>query len=217
MKILGVSDIHGATSALAAIGSYGLAEQVDLVLIAGDICVNRRYCGFIELLPVLADQLQCPIILTPGNHDYFSPNRFPYKHIVTGTDVVTLIEQQCQFQDVNIYGSPYTQRTPVNANWEWNWSKDYLDWDIPVDTNILLTHCPPYGYGDLTLTNQRVGSETLTQQLDRLPKLRAHLYGHIHEEYGYRYRYGQNCLLANVSCCDTHCNLQPNGIVIFTL
>lgn len=56
---------------------------------------------------------------------------------------------------------------------------------IPGDTDILMTHTPPFGYGDMTWRGQRAGCELLTHKLREIaPAL--HLCGHIHEGHGFR-------------------------------
>jgi len=54
-----------------------------------------------------------------------------------------------------------------------------------VDTEILITHGPPYGVLDLTRRGKRAGCESLLERLDKLDELRLHVFGHIHEAAGY--------------------------------
>jgi Icc-related predicted phosphoesterase len=72
---------------------------------------------------------------------------------------------------------------------------------IPDDTDILVTHGPPFGHGDLVINGNRGGSETLLRRLEELPQLRLHVYGHIHEGGGSRSRVG-TAEVANVSYVD---------------
>ena len=54
--------------------------------------------------------------------------------------------------------------------------------DIPLDTDVLVTHRPPYGildYADQT----NYGSATLLRRVYEI-KPRLHLFGHIHQQYG---------------------------------
>jgi Icc-related predicted phosphoesterase len=54
---------------------------------------------------------------------------------------------------------------------------------IPEDTDILITHGPPLGFGDRVDSGERVGCEDLLRRVRQLrPKL--HLFGHIHEDGG---------------------------------
>ena len=53
---------------------------------------------------------------------------------------------------------------------------------IPIDTDILITHIPPYGILDLD-EGINYGSEKLLEKLTTL-NLKAHLFGHIHSNHG---------------------------------
>lgn len=67
---------------------------------------------------------------------------------------------------------------------------------IPQDTDILLTHGPPHGIGNLDriTTGQSVGCEELTSKLRRGElRPRLHCFGHIHgEQYLDALRVGQD-------------------------
>ena len=61
-------------------------------------------------------------------------------------------------------------------------------WDkIPDDTDILITHTPPVGYGDLCCTGVRAGCVELLNTVRLRVRPKYHIYGHIHEGYGVRY------------------------------
>lgn len=50
---------------------------------------------------------------------------------------------------------------------------------IPENTNILVTHGPPYGILDLNMQKQHTGCKDLLNQVLKIkPKL--HIFGHIH-------------------------------------
>ena len=53
---------------------------------------------------------------------------------------------------------------------------------IPGDTNVLITHCPPYGILDLD-DDRNWGSEELLTAGSKLSP-QAHLFGHIHKGHG---------------------------------
>lgn len=63
--------------------------------------------------------------------------------------------------------------TEIRAKWE----------QIPIDTDVLITHGPPYGFGDRITRGEHVGCLDL---LDAVVKIqpRLHIFGHIHEGYG---------------------------------
>ena len=89
---------------------------------------------------------------------------------------------------IKFYGSPVT---PEFFNWAWNvkrGSNIAKFWAaIPNDTNVLITHGPPYGTLDLvqdTVANfgrdLHQGCEDLAKRVRQLPDLKAHVFGHLH-------------------------------------
>ena len=73
---------------------------------------------------------------------------------------------------------------------------------IPDQVQVLLTHGPPLGHGDVTSSGLRVGCEDLMYTTkSRLSNLRVHLFGHIHEGYGVT-RDFNGVVYANASTCN---------------
>jgi Icc-related predicted phosphoesterase len=96
-----------------------------------------------------------------------------------------LQDEACEVEGLKFYGSPHQPRF---FNWAFN--KDRGEdikryWDkIPTDTDVLITHGPPYGYCDEAYREgfgitEHVGCKDLLDATLRIaPKL--HLFGHIH-------------------------------------
>ena len=89
--------------------------------------------------------------------------------------------------DLKIWGSPISP----SFGYGWAFNKDRGHdinevWNgIPIDTDIVITHSPIYGYNDVTQnTYQNVGCEDLYHRLHEV-KPHLHFAGHIHEGYGY--------------------------------
>ncbi|KAJ8552519.1 hypothetical protein ON010_g10027 [Phytophthora cinnamomi] len=55
---------------------------------------------------------------------------------------------------------------------------------VPADVDVLVTHGPPHGILDTTVTGLHVGSETLLKESMSRIRPSFHLFGHIHEAYG---------------------------------
>jgi Icc-related predicted phosphoesterase len=55
---------------------------------------------------------------------------------------------------------------------------------VPRDTEILLTHTPPYGILDRASRGTHAGCQTLSATLEELGQCRMHVFGHIHEAHG---------------------------------
>lgn len=85
---------------------------------------------------------------------------------------------------------------------------------IPDDTNVLITHGPPYGILDLTgyRGGGHVGCEELYRKTRGLSSLIVHQFGHIHEGAGYE-KVGDT-LFVNASSCTQHYNPTNKVIVV---
>lgn len=82
----------------------------------------------------------------------------------------------------------YSAITPFFHNWAYNrfrgpdirkhWSK------IPENTDILITHGPPYGILDVVSDGSRQGCQDLLDRVKELKNLKGHFFGHLHENSG---------------------------------
>jgi Icc-related predicted phosphoesterase len=89
---------------------------------------------------------------------------------------------------IKIWGSPVTPS--FGYGWAFNKDRGYdinEVWNtIPMDTDIVITYGPIYGYCDRTdRGGLNVGCEQLYHRLNEVQP-RLHFSGHIHEAYGYR-------------------------------
>jgi len=128
-------------------------------------------------------------IFIAGNHDRWMENApDEAEGILTGYKTIDYLkDSKIIINDINIYGSPYQ---PEFYNWAFNLPRNGVElqekWsNIPNDTDILITHGPPWGYCDVTpYGNLNVGCEMLRVRVDEL-KPKIHIFGHIHSGYGY--------------------------------
>ena len=115
-------------------------------------------------------------------------------------DVHYLQDRGVLIDGVRVWGSPWQPRF---FDWAFNLDRGPLlaeKWAlIPGDTDILVTHGPPFGTLDLTPRGDRVGCEALAARLNDL-RVRLHVFGHIHHGYGVVER-GQR-ISVNASICD---------------
>ena len=88
---------------------------------------------------------------------------------------------------LTIHGTPWT---PTFYDWAFMRDDDELaetGWGAdPEGADIVLTHGPPLGHGDLVVNGKHAGSATLARRIEALPGLRLHIFGHIHEAGGSR-------------------------------
>jgi Icc-related predicted phosphoesterase len=130
-------------------------------------------------------------VFIAGNHDrYFENKPSEIKTILSKYPYLTYLQDQSHIIDgVKIYGSPWQ---PTFYNWAFNLPRNGVElqenWsNIPNDTEILITHGPPWGYLDVTpYGNLNVGCELLRVRVDEL-KPKIHVFGHVHSGYGYYY------------------------------
>jgi hypothetical protein len=93
-----------------------------------------------------------------------------------------------KLEGINIWGSPVSP----SFGYGWGFNKDRGHdinevWStIPMDTDIVITHSPIYGYNDRAQnTNENVGCSDLYHRLHEV-KPHLHFAGHIHEGHGYK-------------------------------
>jgi predicted phosphodiesterase len=89
-------------------------------------------------------------------------------------------------QTIKVYGSPYQ---PEFCDWAFNLPRGEPTLrkarQIPTDTDLLITHGPPLGRGDLCLPgHNRAGCIDLLSEVQQRVQPVAHVFGHIHEGYG---------------------------------
>ena len=88
-------------------------------------------------------------------------------------------------------------------------------WDeIPLDTDILITHGPPHSILDATKNGEHVGCKFLYQRV-QLVKPKLHVFGHIHEAYGKQDDKEKSpTIFVNAATCDLRYRPEQPPIVI---
>lgn len=208
MKITCISDLHG---------HYPKLEGGDLLIIAGDLTATDSDIDWSEYFDWLGrcSEKYKKIIVVAGNHDRFVEEERIHPASAWNNISCYLCDEGTEFsyqieglpeedegflpsgkRTLKIWGSPWTKSFPgmnpkckaftVDTDEELaeKWAL------IPSDTDILITHCPPYSildefkdyFGGKILN---VGSKSLYNKLWDL-KLSLHCFGHIHEAYGYK-------------------------------
>ncbi|KAG8829294.1 hypothetical protein FRC17_006803 [Serendipita sp. 399] len=107
----------------------------------------------------------------------------------SGDDSFRYLEYESTTFDANgrtwkAYGSP---GSPWFGGWAFNYDRgedaEAIMNVIPDDTDILLTHGPPYRVLDATTNGAHVGCEALYPRVSQI-RPRIHVFGHIHEARG---------------------------------
>lgn len=186
-----ISDLHGF---------YHELEGGDLLIIAGDLTAKHTLKEFDYFNEWVREQDYDKKILIGGNHDTFLENGVynPFDvsthhsdSVFVDSSVDYLIDSGTEYKGLKIFGSPWTAQFPgININccaftidYDYDtekWLEEYWN-KIPTDTDVLITHCPPYGILDKTRRNEHAGSKTLRDHVIGRIKPQLHVFGHIHE------------------------------------
>lgn len=207
MKICAIADLHGYLDFTV--------PECDLLLIAGDICPDRlpggpwaRHDGrvqqrwFMDVHVPWVQRLAPTVLETWGNHDWMPGPSLASQPILRG---LIKVDELVEVAGLKIWFTPWS-----NQFMDWAWMKEPEElvevYDrIPEGTDIIVSHQPPYGYGDavderyLLPTDKgerHKGSKELLATIDRVkPKLVV--CGHIHSGHG-RYQH-KGTAIYNVS------------------
>jgi len=206
MKITCTADLHGNVP--ETIGG-------DLLIIAGDITARDTHGEYDNFRQWLRCQDYTMKIVIGGNHD----NGFVVTECLDMTRVYCdgatyLCDEGIEFQGVKIWGTPWSPwfhgvnpRCKAFMDKE-NKIKKKFDM-IPEGTDILISHCPPFGILDSvsdwhTGEVKCVGSASLLERIG-IVKPKLCVFGHIHEHGGKQMLYkhiGPNTLCINASYVD---------------
>ena len=198
VKICAASDLHGTLPDI---------PPCDLLLLGGDLCpVSDHDIGFqaewldttfrrwLEAIPARK------VVGVAGNHDFVF-ERCP--DLVPGDLPWTYLEDSgVTWEGLRLWGTPWQ---PWFYNWAFNLYEPSLvaKWAmIPPDTDILVLHGPPHGYGDGVPRSggmDHTGSPSLLRRIEEIAP-RLAIFGHIHEGRG-EWQVGRTTL-ANVTILD---------------
>ncbi len=184
MRLAVTADLHG---------NLPPVPECDVLVIAGDMtptddhdaAVQARWLDT-DFRTWLEDAPARHIVGIAGNHDFVfdrAPGRLPVDLPWT-----YLQDAGVTIEGVSFWGSPWT---PWFFDWAFNAPKgdtaeDFLREKyarVPDDTDVLVVHGPPAGYGDRTSRGMTVGS-TAFLDLVRRTQCELAVFGHIHEDRG---------------------------------
>ncbi|KAF7275107.1 hypothetical protein GWI33_012178 [Rhynchophorus ferrugineus] len=98
------------------------------------------------------------------------------------TNCVYLEDSGIDICGIKIYGTPWQ---PEFGNWAFNLPRGeecLSKWNlIPVGIDVLITHTPPLGHGDLVCSGVRAGCTELLSTVQHRVQPKYHVFGHIHE------------------------------------
>ncbi|AVR45291.1 metallophosphoesterase [Christiangramia fulva] len=154
----------------------------DILIHAGDCTDGGTWNETRDFLNWFSSQPHKYKILVPGNHDFFFQKKENLEKIPK--NIHLLIDRGMEIEGKSFWGSPMI---PGKAGWAFNRERGAeirTHWDlIPKNTDILITHTPPYGILDEIGSGIKLGCKELAEKVKKVqPKL--HLFGHIHHSAG---------------------------------
>lgn len=191
MRIWHISDTHCNEKLLT------IPPDIDLIIHSGDATNNRTtFINFNEMKNFIEWYKVIPIknkIYVAGNHDTSVYNRQIIKQDFESEGIIYLELESIEINGLKIFGNPYT---PTYKNWAFMKDRGKLTpiYDlIPNDTNILISHGPPKGILDSSVSPSNVleqcGCKELSNRIKYLKDLKLVAFGHIHSR-GYCINHG---------------------------
>lgn len=182
-----IETVYHIQGTINASGGVFLPCDIDLLIHAGDMSMMGTETEIDQFLKWYSSLRAKYKVLIAGNHDFlFEKQRMIAKDLLTKySDIIYLETEEVVIEGIKIYGEP---RQPWFHSWAFNVERGEAIkryWDaIPEDVNILVTHGPPKGILDMTMSGDNVGCEDLLYRLPYLEQLKLVVFGHIHEHAG---------------------------------
>lgn len=187
MKVLAFSDLHKNTGLAHEI--VQASSQADILIGAGDFGVKGIGA---ELTLEILQSANIPLIIVSGNHDNVTQMRqlasnWNHVHFLHG-DYTTI-------EGVSFFG--LGSEIPRREKEVWSESVSEHNAAQMLNTcpegSVLITHTPPFGFGDLQADGRHEGSKAILLTLrEKRPVL--NLCGHIHHSWGVSGNYGRTLI-----------------------
>ncbi len=191
MRLVCLSDTHGKHRQIDV-------PDGDILIHAGDFTASgqaKQIQDFNRWLGELPHQHK---IVIAGNHDFLFEREPEFARKLL-SHAEYLQDSGLMLEGVRFWGSPVSPRF---FDWAFNrqrgaeiaqhWQK------IPLDTQVLIVHTPPFGILDHLWTGESVGCEALRAALEQSLSPDLLVCGHIHESRGALYFGETLCLNAAV-------------------
>lgn len=176
LTIVCVSDTHGFHDRTVVPDGDVLVHAGDLTR-RGELDDVARFDAWLAGLPHRHKVVIC------GNHDWCFQRR-PVESRGRLRHAIYLQDESVVIEGLRFYGSPWQ---PWFLDWAFNLPRGpeiAAKWAmIPDDTDVLVTHGPPFGLLDEARRGGNVGCADLLARVQQV-RPRLHVFGHIHEAAG---------------------------------
>ena len=178
MEITYISDTHTYHNLMTSDLPGG-----PMIIHAGDVSSRGRFQETQDFIDWFASLPYGHKVFIAGNHDFIFEKE---NNLVIPESIYYLKDSSVIIEGIKIYGSPWQ---PWFYNWAFNLPRNSAalmsKWEaVPEDTDILVSHGPPFGILDKVIRGgEHVGCELLAERI-RTIKPKINVFGHIHEDYG---------------------------------
>jgi Icc-related predicted phosphoesterase len=223
--IYATSDLHGNLPPIP--------EDATTLLLVGDICPDFRPSNQIDWVDTTGHQQAawldndfrawldtrpdgCEVVAIWGNHDFVGEQ----PGLIPDLPWTLLRDEEVEVEGLRVYGTPWVPGLPYWAFYATDMALVYRAAAIPSDLHVLMTHGPPWGFGDFIPTSPKqqtkygnydgahVGDRALTDAI-REKSPRVVLCGHIHEARGSYLMDGKHMIM-NIAAVDALYELHPD-------
>jgi Icc-related predicted phosphoesterase len=175
LTIVAISDTHDLHREIEV-------PDGDLLIHAGDFTLFSRSARMLLDFNDWLGELPHPFrVVTPGNHDFAVED--PERRTLI-SNATLLVNESVEVLGLKIWGSPMTPLYggAFGRSSEMERAKVYSR--IPIDTDILVTHGPPFGILDCAPgADHHAGCHRLLEAVHRVTPM-LHVFGHVHGGYG---------------------------------
>lgn len=205
IEVVATADFHGILPKI---------KRADVLVIAGDVFPIAKYLSYKkvlfnqlrfydeEFLPWLERTLKVVkrIVIVGGNYDYVLQQEM----IDFPKGVVYLKDETFEYKGWRFYGFPWSNlKNSTKVAFTLPDSKLELKAAAIPDTDVLVSHAPIYGFGDLNRGGRHKGLPALRAALKR-QNIAHMICGHIHNGFGeYLYKSCEIHAVALTECLDS--------------
>lgn len=189
LKILAASDIHADKQAIDALADTADKENVDLVVLCGDLTMNEMSTD--NIIGPFAKKHK-KVLIIPGNHESVATTDFLAE--VYEPDARSIHGYSVRYKDVGIFGAGGATnigpQPPVDEDEMYDLLKKGFDKVRYLRKKIMVTHAPPTELKMDKMFDFKPGSDAIRKAVETF-KPDLVLCGHVHETAGLEEKIGK--------------------------